>query len=385
MAARLATHIRGVEVFEGDDVKRLKVVAATLDIRGPMLPNVLSVLQEADMVRVRLDVSGELQRIQESIPTYGDLYQRIGEVHESHATTEVEDSLLQSFHTVVSGPIRSEGKLPVELLNQDTRVQLEAVADQAGILSSTVSKQGGKIYYSPQYWDENALRVADVVERYGDERVREIVASVTATPGLTLPMAGEQTITEKIFSELAQLGVLPAPTVTSWKGERAFAFTPFHSSLGDPILNSKKMEKTRAILSCVRYGQNFGTITSVRDPIQLLGALQDRDKIGPHSEIPDQYQTLLQLGLARLSASKQYPGRYYLHFIKNEENLEALETAMNLLQHGSPIQVNKSVKNYARMQGDYCVPVRARAAKKYAPGPDELRAFRRDMIEIALL
>jgi hypothetical protein len=100
--------------------------------------------------------------------------------------------------------------------------------------------------------------------------------------------------------------------------------------------------KAMAIVSCVRYGQDYAQITKIKYPPEvILGALLERRKIGPHSEILSQYSPLVKLGVGVIG--KAALGRYTFHLTDTEENLKALELAIALVAIGEPAYSDEDV------------------------------------------
>ena len=97
------------------------------------------------------------------------------------------------------------------------------------------------------------------------------------------------------------------------------------------------LDKARAILACVRYGQHFAGVTRIRNPLWIINALEDRKVLGPHSEIRQQYFILWEKGIARFSRDSDHSHRFWLHIIDNEGNMKALRLARDMLTVGEAI------------------------------------------------
>ena len=387
MAARLATHIRGADVFGDEhDIKRLKLVASNLGIESLHLPQVLNFLQEAEFVRTRTGTGGKLVQVTETIPVFGDLYERLGQVHVASGMTEVEDALTQSFHTVVAGPRLVRGDLPLESLSPSLQPVVFSVLDQASLVRS-ITSPSGKLLYSPQYWEEHGDSLAAAVATYGDERIRQTILRVTNKPGLPIgePVPGDEE--GEILNYLCDFGMLPAPVVTSWKGAKSFAFTPLKGITADPQLEVRLLDKTRAILASVRYGEAFGTITSIADPAKLLKKLRSTGRIGPHSEIYDQYKVLVDVGVGRISRDTTFSSRFHLHFIPTDENKAAIDAAIIMLQGGSNVSAafeDADLHKFA-INGEYTTPMTSRAQRRFqVVAPDAVRGLRASLLDIVL-
>jgi hypothetical protein len=382
MACRLATHIRGVDVFEEEDIPRLKHVAKSLGIPALSLSAVLDYLQETGFVKVRRTSGGSIKTVRESVPEYGDLYTSIGDIYDTKDKTEIEEALLQTYDQVVTAPRIDDSALPINSIKQRHRDALLDVAAQSALIKAVHLRRSGQdLLYSPQYWDENAEKIGQVVDAYGNSTVQHIIKRVSSSQGT--PITSIRTEEGKILRVLATTGILPSPSVKGVSGEVAFAFTPFKLDAEDKPLHAKIMEKTRAIIACVRYGQAFAKASSIRSPVILLNALKNRKQIGPHSEIFQQYELLITQGIARIHLDR-ITGRFTLHLIDTVENMRALQASIEILESGTPFSVtyiDDEVKNYA-MNGNYDEPPTARAKQIYNPSSQALKAIHDEVIEV---
>jgi hypothetical protein len=138
------------------------------------------------------------------------------------------------------------------------------------------------------------------------------------------------------------------------------------------------LQKARAILSCIRYGQHFGTITSIVDPSAIINALIQRGRIGPHSEIPMQYAILVVENVARVTRDTKFSGRFNLEIVGTEENLKSLRLAADMLAVGEAIRdrgLDDGARTMLFASGTFKEPTtvraevaRSRRAPKYSPG-----------------
>jgi hypothetical protein len=176
--------------------------------------------------------------------------------------------------------------------------------------------------------------------KYGSETVGAAIRKVRAYQGMPLPnLAPNSSIEDQIVVEAMAAGLLPSPQVESFKGVKRFAFTPYQGQ-GPLALDPTEraiLQKARAVLACIRYGQHFGSITSIQDPMAIINALITRGRIGPHSEIAKQYSMLVVENVARISRDAMFSSRYYLELIDTEENQKALRLASDMLAVGEVI------------------------------------------------
>ena len=336
MACRLAIHIRGVDII--DDERRLYLLGDRIGINSLVLPTVLELLEEAEFASIERS-QGRIKRISERVPYFGNIYDRLGEIWEDRNPHEVEQATIQILDNLVDGPralnhIRSDYSLDAS--DFDTLLR---VGQEGGYLSNFKSPtDNSAVVYSPLYWEEKPEETFQLIMRYGAERIVEAVRKVRTYQGMPMPaLRANSTDNDRVIVEAMAAGLLPSPEVKSFRGPKQFAFTPYTGqvNLGDterPIL-----QKARAILACIRYGEHLGTITHVRDPAAIIRALQYRGSIGPHTEIAMQYAMLVVEGVARITRDPHHRGRYNLEITDRPENVRALNIAADMLRIGEAI------------------------------------------------
>jgi len=350
------------------------------------LKDVLKVLQTAEVVDVRLGTGGRLSVVRENVPKYGDLYSKVGDVFAGMDTTEVEDALIDSYGKLVEGPVIDPESLPVNGLSSKYKSPLLDVADAASLIRTVQRPTTGEVvFYTPQFWDERYDKYIDAVERLGDDVVRDAIRKVASKQGYAIRQSG--TNEDQVMLFLANSGVLPSPIVHGLKGEVAFAFTPVRNPIQAGPVGTKIIAKARAILACVRYGEGYGSASKIVSPIALLSALRLRGKIGPHSDIPEQYKLLLEQGVCRLSRSTVNSTMYFLHFTDTDENKLALDSAIEILEDGAPYSattIQPEIAGYA-LYSDFTEPVTARAKRAYTPSAETKNTLNKELIEMFLL
>jgi len=194
-----------------------------------------------------------------------------------------------------------------------------------------------------------------LLRKHSSADVVKAIKTVRAHQGLPADQVKDQVLRDAISS-----GLLPTPTVDSMRGRRAFLFTPGQSL---KFFEKSILDKARAIIACVRYGEVFGTITKIFDPLLLLRRLRERKRLNPHSEALRQYETLRNLGVGRLIRVSG-ASRYIFQLIDDEYNLRALDLAIAMLQVGEPIVENKEVQRARQLllPGTYVNPTGTRAS-----------------------
>jgi len=117
-------------------------------------------------------------------------------------------------------------------------------------------------------------------------------------------------------------------SVDSTGGKKYFAFTPVQ---GVGKLEKALLEKARALVACVRYGQHYAGVTRIKYPLLILERLRTNRRLGAHSEILRQYSVLHKLGVGRITRDRFFAGRYNFDLIDTAENLRALDLAVQYL------------------------------------------------------
>ncbi len=334
MAERLAIHIRGAEVI--DDYERLCAVGSRLGIDSLVLPNVLEVLEEAEFVTVQ---RGGTRVVYEDVPYFGDIYERLGSLWRSRRTTEIEQASVHLLQTLASAPLTANDLSQSLGLTKPDLALIKDLGDTGGYIRAYRSpSDGDEVVYSPLFWDEHPEAVYSLLKKYTAEEIAAAIGGVREYQGLPLlDLTSTPTRETQILLEAINYGILPTPAVDASRGKRYFAFTPYAGSL--PLSASEKavVQKARAVLACIRYGQHFGGITKIRHPELILNALAEKGRLGAHSEIGRQYSLLVMEGVGRIVKDSIYSDRYHFVLIDTEDNKKALAVARDMLVVGEAI------------------------------------------------
>jgi hypothetical protein len=335
MAERLAVHIRGAEVV--DDEERILALADRLGINSLLLPQVVRQLEEAEFISA--DYTHErVVRIRERVPYFDDLYHRFGELWQSKTPRLEEQASIMLLDELTSSPqslhqVREQYDIDHERLDVVIRV-----GHEGGYFDQFESETGEKVIYSPIYWEERPEETFALVMKYGGERIAQASRRVRAYQGMPIPNLGQATTEDDtIVIEAMVAGILPSPEVVSFSGSKRFAFTPYNGQINLSETERPIIQKARAVLACIRYGQHFGSITKIRDPSDIIGALEVRGRVGSHSEIARQYAILVVEGVARITRDVEHPGRYFVELIDTPENRQALKVAADMLAVGEAL------------------------------------------------
>jgi hypothetical protein len=376
MAADLAGLIRGRAVI--DNIDALEVVASeTLGISSMVLPQVLEVLERAELVEI--DRRGEnITRVLESVPVYRDLYALLGGVWRNRAPRQLEQELLVVVDRVARGPI------PVESLTEDLGVERGDVDKlyRLGVdtcLLKTVSGRDGEILYSPYTAFENPNQMWTVLNEHGPGALSDALSRVANYQGY--PVVEKQ---EPVLLEAVARGLVAAPGVVRPSGDlAAFAAIPY--AFDQSLTRDKKqiLDKALAIVACIRCGQHYGGATSTRDAVLVLQALTERESLRPHGSHERQYKLLRDLGVIRFLPDSRPGGSWKRpSYLRTEENDEAVRLAISLLQGTESFygrEPEDGVKKLLDLDAKSLKPLqstaRSRAARRVLPEAELNRAF----------
>ena len=327
-AARICSLIKGRNVISEYD--SLVSAAGELGIFADTLDRCLEELQEIGYVTVHRS-SGEIRKIEERIPLLSDRLEALGDKWLASKPSELEKVSVEILDDLLIAPVRERDIVKKYNLNPEDLALVTDVGNSAAYLRSYKSpKDGSTIVYSPLYSDENPERIITLFDKYPNTDVARLFKSIRAYQGKPVDQMSDPILREAILT-----GCLPTPSVDSTAGKRGFVFTPLP---GVGKLEKGLLEKARAIVACVRYGQHFAGITKIASPLAVLEKLRRLKQIGAHTEAFRQYALLVKVGVGRLSKSSVYAGRWVFHLIDNEENLKALDLAIQYLTIGEVVK-----------------------------------------------
>lgn len=374
MTERLAAHIRGANVI--DDYQRLQYMATELGIDPLALPTVLELLE--DMTWVRVEKSGlSIKRVDETVPIFSDIYKECGKYfRENGILTEVELTTLTTCDALAVVPATEESMIKRYGFDREAFRTAVDVGRSGKLIADYKSQTGESVMYSPLYWVENPGSVESIfilLRKYGAEEVEEALRSLRDAQGQPIGDALQADPTtldlhQRIIREAVQCGLLLAPEVVSMKGPQRFAFVP---QVGVPLEERLVLEKAMAVLSCIRYGEHFGTITKIIYPELILERLlKEPHQIGPHTEIAQQYAILVTRGMGQLLRDKNHTNRCFFKLLPTDENLKAIRLAMDLLRVGEALEtkaISANAQSVLFMPGNYREAMRTPARLKADP------------------
>jgi len=334
-AIRICNLIKGRDVISQYDV--LCAAAGELGIPADTVDKALNELEEIGYVSVSRS-AGDITKIEERIPLLDAQYAQIGEKWEACQPSEIEKATIELVDDLLVSPRRKRDLIKQHNLDDKAFQLISDVGTTGAFIASYRSpSDGSDVAYSPLYHDENPEKVLKLFDAFPDDDVSEKLRSIRNFQGTPT-----DALKDPIILQAIKIGCLPTPSVNSSSGLKYFAFTPLD---GVGKFEKGLLEKARAIVACVRYGQHFASVTKVFDPLLILGALKRRKRIGSHSEILKQYSLLHKLGVGRISPDSSSPSRYTFHLIDTPENMKALEMAIQYLTIKEPSRADSKMES----------------------------------------
>ena len=320
-AARVCNLIRGCDVVS--DYNSLVASVGELGIGADTLDAALRELEEIGYVSLHRS-GGDIHKIEERIPLLDDRFASLGEKFVDSRPSDIEKATVRLLDDLMLSPDRSRSLCQKRSLDSKSFDIIRDVGRTGEFLKTYTSPvDGAEIAYSPLYHDENPEKTIELIDAFPNEDVVAILRSIRDYQGK--PVDG---ITDPVLRAAIETGCLPTPTVNSTNGSKKFMFTPLQ---GVGKLEKALLEKARAIVACVRYGEHFAGVTKILYPKAILERLKSNKQIGPHSEIKDQYVLLQKLGVGVIRKSLQYTSRFVFHLYDTEENMRALDMAIQYL------------------------------------------------------
>jgi hypothetical protein len=333
--AQLSTVIKDQEVVE--NYQQLEVAAGEIGIDDVLLEKCLEQMQEIEFVRIKTGTGGDIRRIDVKVPLLRGIYDQLGELWGQLGPSDFEKVTVALLDELTVIPQKAKAIQGRYNLNADDFDVVRDIGCGASFIGNYISpKDGEEIWYSPLHWDENPEKIFELCRTHPSFEISKAFKEVRDLQGLPADR-----ITDSVLTAAIALQCLPTPAVTSMAGKKHFVFTPM-TGIGPE--EKSILNKARAIIACVRYGEHYGSITKIHDPKLLVEILKARKYLKPHSETLRQYETLRNLGVGRISRDKLHSDRYWFHLIDNDENMKAIDLALQMLTVGEPTRQSKDTE-----------------------------------------
>jgi hypothetical protein len=351
-AANLGLHLRDLNVVR---IEPLQYMAAELGIRRTELDTVLRELEELGWARVA--GAGASRRVEVLVPALRPGFEDIGERWKVLGPTEIEQASVSALSDAVLRPFpKRDLKTRLGLDDGIAAIVIE-VGDTGTYLRTYRLNDGQELLYSPLYGDTNPEKAYQLVKQHGDKPLIELIQKVQGLQGIPIDSFDRK---NSLLREAILAGLLLGPAVK----DKQFLFTAQHGTEPEEAII---LDKARALLSCVRYGEHFAGITRIFDPAAILRALLHRKKLQPHSEHAEQYGLLVVQGIGRIDT---VGSKYQFSILDTPDNLKAVRTALQILNSGTGVDqgVDDAISSRALSPGgSYRSPVLERAKLNRSP------------------
>lgn len=339
-----------VEAFQVvDNYESLIVAAGELGIDNNLLEKTLIELQEIEFIRV-IKNNDIIKKIEVTIPSLQDRYEILGERFETLKPSEIENKTIQLLDDLAEIPVKVADLANTYDIDDNELRIIKDLGENAGFLDEYTSQNDKeKVFFSPIYWDENPNKIMNLCDKYTSNEVLKAIKSIRDNQGQPV-----EKITDKILIEAVATGCLPSPKVKSTAGEKQFLFSPIK---GVEVYEKNLLNKARAIVACMRYGEAYGNITKIKWPEIFLKSFLEKKYIRPHTEILEQYSILTSLGVG-FADRVIGTDRYSYKLIETEENIKAIKLAIQMVTVGTVNRCSKDTEHAKDIliPGNYYAP-----------------------------
>jgi hypothetical protein len=370
-AATLAMHLRGLLYI--DNYQQLEYAAASLGISSLELSTVLHELEVMDFISV-VRSGSTIRRIDIRVPQFRSGYADLGERWKGLFPSEIEQASVALLDRLYKGPLEKTALLSSMGLDE-TQESIMLDVMESGSLATTQTIEGQPLIYTPLAVDGNPAPYLQWARSFPDE-VANAIEILRDHQGLSLD---DQLLTSNpALTAAITTGVLMPVEVRGATGEQHFVFAP-HGALSQE--ESIIMDKARAILSCVRYGQKFAAGTPIRYPRLILERLRDYKRFSRgHPDLFTQYGLLVEKLIGH--PVDEGKDRWNFELDDTEENIKALNVALEMLKHGEApsARISLEAKKALLSPSGYQGPISTRARMHLSKGIHSSPKTRADII-----
>lgn len=328
-ASSLAMHLRGLLYI--DQYEQIEYAAASLGINSIELPAVLRELETIDFIRITK--SGEqVKRIDIKVPEFRSGYFELGKRWQDLRPNELEQAGIASLEHLHHGPVAVPVLQSKYSLNSNEFAIMSDVM-MCGQLLAIQTVDGTPTAYSPLAVDGNPSAYLQWAKKFPNE-VTAAIETLTQSQGLA--MSDGRIASNKTLMDAIQTGVIMPVTVSGATGAQRFLFAP----RGGLAPEEKTiLDKSRAILSCVRYGQSFSQGVAIKYPRRILEVLRDNKQFTRgHPDLMSQYGLLAEKLIGH--PFEESTNRWNFRIDDTDENMKALNIAIEMLEYGTSSSVS---------------------------------------------
>ncbi|MFN6531113.1 hypothetical protein [Nostoc sp. ChiSLP03a] len=349
MAASLAVHIRGLGEIDYEVLR--KVSDHYFDIHSFALPNVLTILAELEFIQL-ITSTTKIKKVIPQVPKFQDIYEIIGNYPNLGDFNEHEQAILAILGELYKKPDNKDRLLNTIGIEPEVFNRCLTIGSTGGFIREHRAREK-TILVSPYYFADNLNSLADIVAKNGASEIEKVLNFIRNHQGWPLSLIEQQSeiggiklnnLQKSLITTLASEGVLKPPTITFSNRTESFIFTPHPGSSRLNASNRETYERAMALVSSVRKGQLLPDLYKIRSPLQILEALKNKGYLKSNSEANVQYKNLVVLKVAYLKQIGN--SRWQLHLHETQENLDALNLAINILRTGeiSNMEVNQEAR-----------------------------------------
>lgn len=305
-AAVLAMHLRGLLYVK--DYTQLEYAAASLGISSLELPTVLRELEEVSFISI-VQAGSIIRRVDIRVPEFRSGYTDLGERLKQLHPSEIEQASIEILSKLYNGPSDKATLLnSTGLDNTQKSIMIDVM--ESGVLVATQTVEGQPLMYTPLAVDGNPTLYLKWAKKFPSEvaQVIETLKKYQGSPLNDLTISNNPALNDAIST-----GMLMPVEVIGSTGTQRFVFAPQGGlSQEENII----LDKARAILACVRYGQKFAAGRPIKYPGLILERLRDYKRFKQGHPIDEGN------------------GRWNFEIDDTEENMKALNVALEMLEYG---------------------------------------------------
>lgn len=321
-AASLAMHLRGLLFIE--NMTQLQYAASSLGI-GAELPLVLRELEEVDFLSI-IKAGDEIRRIDLRVPEFKSGYSDLGERWKILKPSEIESASVIALDRLYKGPVPRAKLIDSFGFSGSGSSILFDIMKQGNLLSEQ-PVDGQPITYTPLAVDGNPSAYLNWATNFPIE-VQTVLSALQGQQGLPLEdstISGNPALLDAVAT-----GVLMPVQVSGSTGERRFLFAPKGGLTPD---ERTILDKARAIVSCVRYGERYAASRKIKFPRRILETLQENKRFKKgHPDLFDQYGLLVEKLIGH--PIDVGGGRWNFEIDDTVENMKALQVAIEMVEYG---------------------------------------------------
>lgn len=349
MAGTLAIHIRGLGEIDYEVLR--KVSDFYFDIPSYALKDVIGVLEEIRFVDI-VSTGNKIEHIIPKVPHFKDVYTELGEHPDLDNLNEHEEATIHILEALQGQPENRDRLFSKSGIDKAVFDRCVTIAGTGGLVREH-RVRGRDILVSPVYFADNLDGLADLAVASGAGEVGKVLDVIRSNQGWPLSLALHQreiggsklTSTQSsIMMCLAKEGILKPPTISFERSRESFLFTPKPGKGRLDAANREVYERAMALVASVRKGQLLPDKYRIKWPLSILRALRDKGYLGSNSDAHGQYNNLVILKVAYLKEVSA--GRWQLHLHRTDENISALNLAIQLLETGdlAGMELNKEAQ-----------------------------------------